>query len=579
MSGFDKDAAMPLLPKSKLPAALLGRAEETLEVLETFEHLYQRIDSSLLPPRVKIMPYTDDAEYFHLRDNTSPWGKVVLPGRDFSYGEIFEHERGQFKGLLPSAERDAILELVARNEMTTHLQQIVPARLRIYTDWVKRDLGDILIKRAAIGSAASLFEDLYQVYRAGYFSFGWTGKWPDDVHFLVFPARESTAGKVGKLFSKIPNLPQMLRENELTREVLDVFDHLFEKVDATLLPERAVIKPYTDDTEGSNLRDNTPPWEETGLPDDENLTYFEIFGSEIAAINIALNSGIRSQIASALSPDVSDRLSAVLPTRMYNFCYWIVGELISILEKRLVHGRSPSLLEDLFQVYRAGFFSFGWTGHYPDDVKFMVFPSWEEDPALPGPPARHEYPELSAWLAQDLPAPPARPPGKPHIYTFAQVQSNGQWNGQFAIRQPLSDWIGPELCAIPDTMQKKLLESQSGFEQEFQLKGSDPLLFRWKQTASTSGIATIAHASELLWVSAILTGLSMEDDQTAINAMDALLKNRQPSLRASGMANRPTVVSTMFKNVPNGEGNCRLLTFGFADVYFWMVEAYRPGPR
>ena len=96
---------MPLLPKSKLPAVLLDRAEETLEVLETFEHLYQRIDSRLLPPRARIMPYTDEADYFHLRDNTSPWGKVVLPGRDFNYGEIFDQERGQLKGLLPSGTR------------------------------------------------------------------------------------------------------------------------------------------------------------------------------------------------------------------------------------------------------------------------------------------------------------------------------------------------------------------------------------------------------------------------------------------------------------------------------------------
>ncbi len=377
---------MPLLPRSELPAVLLNRAEETLEVLETFEHLYQRIDSSLLPPRAGIMPYTDEADYFHLRDNTSPWGKVVLPGRDFNYGEIFDQERGQLKVLLPSGERGAILELVGQKEVTTHVEQTVPARLRRYTDWINRDLGDILIKRAATGSATSLFEDLYQVYRAGYFSFGWTGQWPDDVRFLVFPARESTVGKVGKIFSKISSLPQVLRENETTREVLDVFDHLFEVVDESLLPKRAAIKPYTDDTEGSNLRDNTPPWEETGLPEDENLTYFEIFGSEIAGINAGLSSSIQSQTVSALSPDIADRLSAVLPTRMYNFCYWIVDDLISILKKRLLHGRSPSLLEDLFQVYRAGFFSFGWTGHYPDDVKFLVFPSWEEDPAIPAPP-------------------------------------------------------------------------------------------------------------------------------------------------------------------------------------------------
>ena len=182
---------MPLLPKSKLPAVLLDRAEETLEVLETFEHLYQRIDGGLLPPRAKIMPYTDEAEMVYLKDNTAPWKETGLPPeKDFTYSEIFDSERSRLKKLLPLNDRRAITELIYREEITAHIEQIVPARLRSYSDWIGTDLGDILTKRTAAGRTASLLEDLFQVYRAGYFSYGWTGQYPDDVHFLVFPARD-----------------------------------------------------------------------------------------------------------------------------------------------------------------------------------------------------------------------------------------------------------------------------------------------------------------------------------------------------------------------------------------------------
>ena len=264
----------------------------------------------------------------------------------------------------------------------------MPARLRRYTDWINRDLGDILIKRAATGSATSLFEDLYQVYRAGYFSYGWTGQWPDDVRFLVFPARESTAGKVGKLFSKIPNLPQVLRENEMTREVLDVFDHLFEVVDESLLPARAKIMPYTNDAEMVNLRNNTPPWEDTGLPG-KDFNYGELFDGERGKF-LNLETKLCGKILDAIGSEVSAAFEKFLPVRMRSYTSWILSDLTDILQKRLISGRQPSLFEDLFRVYRAGYFSYGWTGEWPDDVHFLVFPSWEEDPAIPGPPARRE---------------------------------------------------------------------------------------------------------------------------------------------------------------------------------------------
>jgi|GEM_PF-4484178 len=182
---------MPLLPKSKLPAVLFGRAEETLEVLETFEHLYQRIDSRLLPPRAKIMPYTDDAEMVYLKDNTASWKETGLPPqKDFTYSEIFDSERSRLKKLLPLSDRRAITDLIYREDITAHIEQIVPDRLRSYSDWIASDLGDILAKRAATGRTTSFLEDLFQVYRAGYFSYGWTGEYPDNVHFLVFPARD-----------------------------------------------------------------------------------------------------------------------------------------------------------------------------------------------------------------------------------------------------------------------------------------------------------------------------------------------------------------------------------------------------
>lgn len=376
------------------------------------------------------------------------------------------------------------------------------------------------------------------------------------------------------MFSEISNLPSLLLEKQVTREVLDVFDHLFEVVDASLLPERAVIKPYTNDAEGSNLRDNTPPWEETGLSDDENLTYFEVFVEEIAEINAAMSATTQDPITSALSPNVAEQLSTVLPKRMYSYSYWIVDDLNSILKKRLLHGRSPSLLEDLFQIYRAGFFSFGWTGHYPDDVKLLVFPSWEVDPAIPAPPIPREHPVAS--LIETASAVP-RQTEKPHVYSFAEVRPDGGWDGLYATRLPLHGMRASELEVIPDTMHKRLCERPFGFKEEFHVKSSEPLTFQWKQTSSTSGIATITHDSEPLSISAILAGVSPAEDETAIEAMEVMLaKNgNRVTLGLGRLVNRPLVVSARIKNVPAAEVLSNLLTIGFADVYFLMVDAYR----
>jgi len=179
---------MPRLLESELPPILLQKPE-TLEVINTFEHLYQRIDSSLLPSRAKIMPYTDEAESVNLRDNVPPWEETGRPPKkDFNYGEIFDRERGQFLKLDAKVYSD-VVSAIGRVVFAA-FEKSLPIRMRSYTDWILSDLTDILRKRLLSGRQPSLFEDLFQIYRAGYFSYGWTGEYPDDVHFLVFPARD-----------------------------------------------------------------------------------------------------------------------------------------------------------------------------------------------------------------------------------------------------------------------------------------------------------------------------------------------------------------------------------------------------
>jgi len=137
------------------------------------------------------MPYTDDAEMVNLRDNTPQCEDTRLaPEGDFSYSEIFDSERSKYKRMLDLSDRRPITAFISRSEIIGHIEQTVPVRMRSYSGWIDTDLGDILTKRAAVGRAPSLLEDLFQVYRADCFSYGWTGEYPDDVHFLVFPARE-----------------------------------------------------------------------------------------------------------------------------------------------------------------------------------------------------------------------------------------------------------------------------------------------------------------------------------------------------------------------------------------------------
>lgn len=181
---------MPLFPESELPPVLVGKPE-AIEVLKTFEDLYKLVDRTLLPPRARVMPYTDDAEMVNLRDNTPQCEDTRLaPEGDFSYSEIFDSERSKYKRMLDLSDRRPITAFISRSEIIGHIERIVPARIRSYSDWIDSDLGDILTKRAAVGRAPSLLEDLFQVYRDGYFSYGWTGEYPDEMHFLVFPARE-----------------------------------------------------------------------------------------------------------------------------------------------------------------------------------------------------------------------------------------------------------------------------------------------------------------------------------------------------------------------------------------------------
>ena len=62
-----------------------------------------------------------------------------------------------------------------------------------------------------------------------------------------------------------------------------------------------------------------------------------------------------------------------LPASMQKYAAWIREQLIIILLKRLVHGGAESLIEDVFKIYTAGYFPYGWSGSFPDGIILLVF--------------------------------------------------------------------------------------------------------------------------------------------------------------------------------------------------------------
>ena len=157
-------------------------------------------------------------------------------------------------------------------------------------------------------------------------------------------------------------------------EVIGVFETLFSYSRPEMLPGRAVIVPYIDDACYVNLKDNTPPWEEVE-PDEDGVVrnFSEIFLKEIWAIDEGDPARVRDKISRSM-PWRQLARSDWLPERMRMYEDWIAADLLRLLEKRLVLGRSDSLLEDVFKTYSAGYFPCGWTGSFPKGVRLLVFP-------------------------------------------------------------------------------------------------------------------------------------------------------------------------------------------------------------
>lgn len=178
-------------------------------------------------------------------------------------------------------------------------------------------------------------------------------------------------------FSQISKMSAVADGGPEVDEVLRVFERLYQDSDSRTLPSRAIIRPYTADAEFSNFRENTPQWEE--VDGETDRSYGEIFSEDIMAVNAQLSAAVRHPIVDAIcTPDMTKYYHRLVPPRMSIYAPWIVDDFVTLLQKRLAFGRAPSLLEDLFLVYRAGYFSFGWTGLYPNDVKFLVFPGTNE---------------------------------------------------------------------------------------------------------------------------------------------------------------------------------------------------------
>jgi hypothetical protein len=174
-------------------------------------------------------------------------------------------------------------------------------------------------------------------------------------------------------YSRTSKFPEITVGGPEVREVLEVFKDLYRRPDPLALPSRAIVRPYTADAEYTNFRNNTPQCEEVETDD---MTYGEIFLDEDRAIQAQLPSAVLYPITEAVyTNETLEYFDRLIPERISGYVPWIVSDLVLLLKKRLAFGRAPSLLEDLFQIYRAGYFSFGWSGVYPDDVRFLVFPA------------------------------------------------------------------------------------------------------------------------------------------------------------------------------------------------------------
>jgi hypothetical protein len=182
----------------------------------------------------------------------------------------------------------------------------------------------------------------------------------------------------------ITNLPDFVSENSEAEDVIKVFNHLFEIKSCLLLPKSAVVTEYVPDANYHGNRDCRPPGDELeDLPKVQRVNYGELFDEENGRILVNQEPLVGQKIGNLFGHSVIISLQKRLPERMRRYCDWIASDFQMILGKRLIYGTSASLLEDLLAIYSAGFFSYGWTGSYPDDVRLLVFPGVDGSRRLP----------------------------------------------------------------------------------------------------------------------------------------------------------------------------------------------------
>jgi hypothetical protein len=165
-------------------------------------------------------------------------------------------------------------------------------------------------------------------------------------------------------------LRTLLHDKPATHDVLDTFSALFSNPpDTARLPARVVVTDPVDDAEQSYFRDLIKPWEEVEDPRGAR-TYGELFDPEKSTLYRVVPIGVRSEVLSAIS---REEIEGSLTKQMKPWSDWIATDLMMILTKRIAFGDRPALIEDLFLTYRAGFFAYGWTGGYPDDIRLLAF--------------------------------------------------------------------------------------------------------------------------------------------------------------------------------------------------------------
>jgi hypothetical protein len=162
--------------------------------------------------------------------------------------------------------------------------------------------------------------------------------------------------------------------NADAEEVIRIFDHLFEREVPLMLPANTVITDYVPDADYRGTRDGRPAGADLGnLPESQRWNYGELFDDENGRILYSQVPLVGEEIARLFGLPAVETLQIRLPDRMRRYSDWIVSDFDMILGKRLQCGKTASLLEDLLAAYRAGFFPYGWTGSYPNDVKLLVF--------------------------------------------------------------------------------------------------------------------------------------------------------------------------------------------------------------